>query len=95
LPDDTNVTTCLTCHAPGTGANAGKGAAAPISLMDIVHPAHMGSQIFKVELGGDCFSCHNVSADGTFQILTQKVQTNDKGVPNLNQLPIPGAINPK
>jgi S-layer homology domain len=92
LPDSADVITCLTCHAPGSGAQAGKGVAAPISLRDIVHPVHMGSKIFTTEFVGNCFSCHNISGNGTYQILSQAVDTNAKGVPNT--LPIPGAINP-
>jgi hypothetical protein len=94
LPSDATVTDCLTCHAAGTGDRAGMGVVAPLSLRDIVHPAHMGSQVFKFELGGNCFSCHNVSHDGTFEVLTQAVDTNEKGVPNPDALPIPGAIAP-
>jgi hypothetical protein len=88
--DDPNVTECLTCHASGTGDRAGKGVVAPISLRDIVHPAHMTSQTFKLHYGGNCFTCHNVNGEGEFTLLTQKVNTNDKGIPNLDQLPIPG-----
>ncbi len=92
--DNPNVTECFTCHAPapGNGTNAGKGVAAPLALRDIVHPAHMGSQIFKMELGGSCFSCHNVDAQGNWLILSQQVDTNDKGVPNPDKIPIPGAV---
>jgi hypothetical protein len=93
LPDNATVTNCLDCHAPGTGAQAGKGNVAPISLRDIVHPVHMGSKIFTGEFVGNCFSCHNVSGDGTFQILSQAVDAADDGVPKT--LPIPGAIDPK
>ena len=90
--DDVSVTVCLQCHAPGTGARKGMGNLAPIALADIVHPAHMSSPIFTREFAGNCFSCHNVNAAGTFEILTQKVDVNEKGVPNLDKLPIPGAI---
>ena len=90
--DNPNVTECFACHAPGTGARAGKGTVAPLALRDIVHPAHLGSQIFKYVLGGSCFSCHNVDGEGNWLILSQKVDTNDKGVPNPDKLPIPGAI---
>jgi hypothetical protein len=93
LPDDAGVVDCLVCHGPGTGAQEGKGNLAPISLRDIVHPVHMGSKIFTTEFVGNCFSCHNVSGDGTFQILSQAVDTNDKGIPDT--LPIPGAIDPE
>jgi hypothetical protein len=92
LADDATVVDCLVCHAPGSGTAAGKGVAAPISLRDIVHPVHMGSKIFVGEFMGNCFSCHNVSGDGTYQILSEAVDTSDKGVPSV--LPIPGAIDP-
>ncbi|MGE5223075.1 MAG: hypothetical protein ACM3PY_11600 [Omnitrophica WOR_2 bacterium] len=87
---DVNVTTCLECHAAGTGDRMGKGVVAPLSLRDIVHPAHMGSQTFKLHYGGDCFTCHDVNGEGEFTLLTQKVDVNDKGVPNPDKLPIPG-----
>ncbi len=90
--DDVNVTVCLQCHAPGTGDRAGKGVVAPLSLRDIVHPAHMGSQYFKLHYGGNCFTCHNVNGEGTWDLLTLKVEVNDKGVPNDENLPIPGAV---
>ena len=70
LADNAAVATCLACHAPGLGAQAGKGNAAPISLRDIVHPVHMGSKIFSVEYLGDCLTCHSVSGDGTFEVIS-------------------------
>ncbi len=90
--EEVNVQTCLQCHAPGTGEREGKGVIAPISLRDIVHPAHMGSQYFKLHYGGNCFTCHNVNGEGEFEVLTEKVDVNEKGVPNHDKLPIPGAI---
>ncbi len=90
--EEVKVTVCLQCHAPGTGDRAGKGNIAPWALRDIVHPAHMGSQYFKLHYGGNCFTCHNVAGDGTFELLTEKVETNEKGVPET--VPIPGAIPP-
>ena len=65
-----------------------------MSLRDIVHPAHMGSPTFKLHYGGSCFTCHNVDADGTFNILTEQVDVNEKGVPNPAKLPIPGSYAP-
>lgn len=91
---EAGIKTCLLCHAPGTGARAGKGKIAPLSLRDIVHPAHMGSQIFKLHYGGQCFTCHDVDGEGNWLVLSDKVDTNDKGVPNPDKLPIPGAIQP-
>lgn len=90
--EEVNVTTCLLCHAPGTGDRAGMGLAAPLSLRDIVHPAHMNSQYFKLHYGGNCFTCHNVNGDGGWDLLTEKVDVNEKGVPNPDSLPIPGAV---
>lgn len=90
--EDVNVTTCLTCHAAGTGAREGMGAVATLSLRDIVHPAHMSSQWFKLHYGGNCFTCHNVNGEGEWELLTEAVQVNEKGVPDPENLPIPGAI---
>jgi hypothetical protein len=90
--EEVNVSTCLTCHAPGTGAREGMGTAAPLALRDIVHPAHMASQYFKLHYGGSCFNCHNVNGEGEWELLTQAVEVNDKGVPDPENLPIPGAI---
>jgi len=46
--DDVNVTVCLQCHAAGSGPRADRGNVAPFALRDIVHPAHMASQTFKL-----------------------------------------------
>lgn len=92
ITEEANVRTCLLCHAVGTGAREHQGAFAPLSLRDIVHPAHMSSQIFKLELGGSCFACHNVNGAGEFELLTEAVAVNEKGVPDPAMLPIPGAI---
>lgn len=90
--EDVKVTTCLQCHAAGSGDRAGKGVIAPLSLRDIVHPAHMYSQWFKLHYGGNCFTCHNVDGEGNWELLTEKVEVNDKGVPDPGALPIPGAV---
>lgn len=90
--EEVKVTTCLQCHAAGTGTREGKGAAAPLMLRDIVHPAHMSSQTFKLHYGGSCFTCHNVNGEGEWELLTEAVDVNEKGVPNPDKLPIPGAI---
>lgn len=89
--DDVSVTVCLQCHAAGTGDREGQGVVAPLSMRDIVHPAHMGSQTFKLHYGGDCFTCHNINGEGDWTLLSQAVDVNDKGVPNPEKLPIPGA----
>jgi hypothetical protein len=90
--DEVNVTTCLSCHAAGTGERQGKGNVAPWSLRDIVHPAHMTSQFFKLHYGGNCFTCHNVNGEGEWELLSEAVDVNEKGVPNPDKLPIPGAL---
>lgn len=90
--EEVSVTTCLQCHAAGTGDRAGKGVIAPLALRDIVHPAHMYSQWFKLHYGGNCFSCHNVDGEGNWELLTEKVEGNEKGVPDPDALPIPGAV---
>ncbi|MCC7352396.1 MAG: hypothetical protein IT330_01470 [Anaerolineae bacterium] len=91
LPWDTKYETCMTCHA--SAAN-GKGVAAPLSMRDIVHPAHIFSNTFGDRYNGSCFTCHNVSADGKYQVLVEKMDGNDKGVPNPAKIPIPGAVDP-
>ncbi len=90
--EEVNVTTCLLCHAPGEDEREGMGVMAPLSLRDIVHPAHMSSQWFKLHYGGNCFTCHNVNGEGEFELLTEAVEVNEKGVPDPEKLPIPGAI---
>ncbi len=87
--DDVNVKVCLQCHAPGEG---GRGNAAYLSLRDIVHPAHMTSGEFKLTFGGSCFSCHNVNANAEFEVLTEAVDVDEKGIPE--EVPIPGAVLP-
>ncbi len=90
--EEVNVKTCLLCHAAGSGAREGKGVVAPLMLRDIVHPAHLNSQTFKLHYGGNCFTCHNVNGEGEWELLTEAVDVNEKGVPNPDKLPIPGAI---
>jgi hypothetical protein len=90
--EEIRVTVCLQCHAAGTGDREGKGEIAPLSLRDIVHPAHMGSQIFKLHYGGNCFTCHNVDSQGLFTLLTERVEVNEKGVPDPAAVPIPGSV---
>lgn len=92
VTEEVRVTTCLQCHAAGTGDRAGKGVIAPLALRDIVHPAHLYSQWFKLHYGGNCFTCHNVDGEGNWELLTEKVEVNDKGVPDPEMLPIPGAV---
>ncbi len=94
--DQNSVETCLLCHKPST-SNPGRGVGAPITLRDIVHPAHMFSQTFVEHYQGTCFTCHNVSGNGAFELLGDKVATNEKGVPKVlqqGQGSIPGAIPP-
>ncbi len=90
LPDTSTIATCLGCHAAGNAEQNGN--VAPISLRVIVHPAHLNSGIFIGEFRGNCFTCHEVTNDGTFDILSQKVQVNNKGIPEV--LPTPGLLEP-
>ena len=94
LAADAGFDICIACHAPKPGGPDGAGAFAPLSLRTIVHPVHMGSNIFKIELGGSCFSCHDISADGGYKILPVAVTTRDNGVPLPSNLPIPGELDP-
>ncbi len=89
--DDVSVKICLGCHAAGTGDREARGVDAPLAMRDITHPSHMSSQVFKLHYGGSCFTCHNVNARSEFELLTQKVNVDSKGVPNPEQIPIPGA----
>ncbi|MCZ7665139.1 MAG: S-layer homology domain-containing protein [Thermoleophilia bacterium] len=90
LPDTATVNTCLGCHAAGDGEQ--NGTVAPISLRVIVHPVHLNSGIFLAEFRGNCFTCHDVTNDGDFDILTQAVTVDDKGIPE--EIPTPGLQGP-
>jgi thiosulfate dehydrogenase len=81
---DAGLETCLLCHASDPVTD--RGIIAPLSLRDIVHPAHMTSQIFKIHYGGNCFTCHNVDGEGNFDILGEAIVINDKGVPEPEHL---------
>lgn len=86
-PDGTDISatstagldTCLLCHA--SDPETDRGIIAPLSLRDIVHPAHMTSQVFKIHYGGNCFTCHNVDGQGNFDVLGEAFAMNDKGIP--------------
>ena len=86
LPDTAAVAACLGCHGAGDAEQNGN--VAPIGLRTIVHPAHLYSGIFLVEFRGNCFTCHEVTNDGDFDLLTQAVEVNDKGIPE--EIPTPG-----
>ena len=86
LTDTAAVATCLGCHAAGNADQNGN--VAPIGLRTIVHPAHLYSGIFLTEFRGNCFTCHDVTNDGEFDLLTQAVEVNDKGIPE--DIPTPG-----
>lgn len=87
LSEDAGLSDCLACHAPGTGAKEGQGKMAPLSLRDIVHPVHMGSKIFTGHYMGNCFTCHNVDGEGTFQVLGEALAADDKGIPDTDEEP--------
>jgi hypothetical protein len=90
LPEDATVATCLSCHSDiGVEVDL-----SPILLSTILHPSHTFSRVFVDELGGTCFSCHDVDSRGSFEILGRTVETDDKGVPALDQLAPEGSIRP-
>ncbi len=70
--DEVALETCMGCHAPG--------AAPVLSMRQIVHPAHAFSEHFGDDRG-NCFSCHTVSPDGTFEVISGSLEINEKGVP--------------
>lgn len=82
-PAETTVDTCLTCHAPGTGAREGMGVVAPKMLRDIVHPVHLNSPSWRQDgtYKGNCFTCHNVDGRGRFVLLGEKLDTDFRGIP--------------
>lgn len=92
LAEDVTTETCLTCHGSGTGDREGLGTSARLSLRDILHPSHMSSAIFTQRYAGNCFTCHNVQADGTFILLNDKLETNVKGLPT--NPPVTGILPP-
>lgn len=90
LPGTATIAACLSCHAAGSGDQNGK--LAPISLRTIVHPAHLNSGIFIEEFRGNCFTCHEITNSGKYDILSQKVEVNDKGIATV--IPTPGLLEP-
>ena len=78
--EENNVAVCLGCHA--------QGAAGVLSLADIVHPSHMASTTFVEHYSGNCYTCHTVGPKGTFELIGDKVDVNDKGIQK-NMGPIP------
>ncbi len=89
MPADADINTCLFCHRIDPD---GTGNIANISLRDIVHPVHMGSKTFAWEFMGNCFSCHNVDANGQFDVLAGAVDTDPSGIPD--EIPIPQQQDP-
>jgi len=89
MPADADINTCLFCHKMDPD---GTGNVASISLRDIVHPVHMGSKIFAWEFMGNCFSCHNVDANGQFDVLAGAVATDAGGIPDV--IPVPDQQDP-
>jgi hypothetical protein len=92
--DEPSVSVCLTCHGPSAVERLGADRASPLSMSDIAHPSHLFSEIFLSEYRGNCMSCHNVSEDGAWQLLSEAVEVNEKGVPSPDQVPIPGLLDP-
>lgn len=83
LPDDATVATCLSCHSE---------MGVEVDLSPI--PSHTFSGISVDQLGGTCFSCHDIDSRGSFQLLGREVATDDRGVPNLEELAPDGSIRP-
>lgn len=92
--DEPSVSVCLTCHGPSAVERLGADRASPLSMSDIAHPSHLFSEIFLSEYRGNCMSCHNVSEDGVWQLLSEAVEVNEKGVPSPDEVPIPGLLDP-
>ena len=92
--DEPSVSVCLTCHGPSAVERLGVDRASPLSMSDIAHPSHLFSEVFLSEYRGNCMSCHNVSEDGVWQLLSEAVEVNEKGVPSPDQVPIPGLLDP-
>ena len=92
LDFDTPVTTCLGCHAPGTGERENMGVVAPKMLRDIVHPAHMNSPSWRQDgtYKGNCFTCHNVDGQGRFTLLGVKLDKDFRGIPKTT--PVQGIL---
>lgn len=67
------VDDCLACHKPGGDAK--------LALRDIVHPLHFNSPIFTERYFGNCFTCHNVSLEGKFIVLKEKLEVDERGIP--------------
>lgn len=71
---------CMTCHAPS--GDGDKGVGAPLSMRAVAHPAHMFSKIFtQIEYDGNCFSCHNVTAEGKWDVIVDALLVKENGVP--------------
>lgn len=86
--------TVMAAETAGKGGEAEeKGGAVHSGLADDAGVAHMGSKIFVNRYMGNCFTCHNVDGTGEFQVLTQAVTVDEKGIPET--LPIPGAQDPR
>jgi hypothetical protein len=71
---------CYACHGEGTGARAGMGNVASLTLRDIVHPGHLFSPHFQGD-NGTCFTCHNVDEKGNWRILSDSYAVNVYGMP--------------
>ena len=93
--DEPSVSVCLTCHGPSAVERLGADRASPLSMSDIAHPSHLFSETFIGKYRGNCMSCHNVSEDGVWQLLSEAVEVNEKGVPSPDQAPIPGLLDPE
>ncbi len=73
VPATAGVDDCKSCHQPG-----GK---AKLMLRTIVHPLHFNSAVFRENYRGNCFTCHDINADGKFVVLKKALEVNERGIP--------------
>lgn len=73
VAETSGVDDCLSCHKPGGEAK--------LMLRTIVHPIHLNSAIFLENYRGSCFTCHDINADGKFEVLKKALEVNERGIP--------------
>lgn len=73
VPLTSGVDDCKSCHKPGGEAK--------LMLRSIVHPIHLNSAIFLENYRGNCFTCHDINADGQFKVLKKPLEVNERGIP--------------
>jgi cytochrome c2 len=73
VPVDSAYTDCKECHRPGGRSE--------FMLRTLVHPIHLNSAIFLENYRGNCFTCHDVNAEGKFKVLGKPLEVNERGIP--------------